>query len=68
MAFYADVPAVPGPIAGAGRARPDLGGRWPYRLVATASENRLKACGNERERYRFQNANLKTFLRGVTTE
>ena len=32
--------AVPGPIAGA-ELRPDLGERWPSRLVATAEEERL---------------------------
>src|SRR5262249_21621696 len=33
--------AVPGPIVGAGIPGPDLGGRWPSRLVATAAEDRL---------------------------
>ena len=31
------VASVPGPIAGAGLAGPDLGVRWPSRLVATAA-------------------------------
>jgi hypothetical protein len=33
--------AVPGPIARCWSARPDLGKRWPSRLVATAAEDRL---------------------------
>jgi len=32
---------VPAPIVGAGLPRPNLGGRWLSRLVATAEENRL---------------------------
>jgi hypothetical protein len=40
---YGFTPAapVPGPIAGAGLPRPDLGWWWPSRLVATAEEDRL---------------------------
>jgi hypothetical protein len=33
--------AVPGPVLDARTAGPDLGGRWPARLAATAAENRL---------------------------
>jgi len=32
---------VPGPIAGRWTSGPDLGERWPARLVATAAEDRL---------------------------
>jgi hypothetical protein len=35
------ISVVPGPIARCGPSRPDLGKRWPSRLVATAEEDRL---------------------------
>ena len=42
--------------------------RWPSRVVATPSENRLKAQEHERED-RWQKCKLdRPFLRGVTTE
>src|SRR6516165_12234853 len=40
--------SVPGPIAGAGLPRPDLGWRWPSRLVATAAEDRVSFRRNLR--------------------
>src|SRR5262245_24241207 len=49
------VSEVPRPVAGCRTPRPDLGERWPSRLVATAAENRLnipaqphtRRCGPE---------------------
>jgi hypothetical protein len=41
--------AVPGPVVGRGSAGPDLGERWPSRLVATAAENRLNLRHSARD-------------------
>jgi hypothetical protein len=49
-----EVPAiVPWPHRRSGSARPDLGVRGPSYMVATPSEDSLKARSNDRERIGF---------------
>ena len=53
---------VPGPIAGRWTSGPDLGERWPARLVATAEEDRLNTTLRPRDR-RTQPARQRTYIR-----